>query len=171
MHTTAHDHRTATAYHDAGHMAIACHYGLPVGTVTLAANGEEHAHGHSALPLDAAIAGGPETEFQTLNLITCLVAGSIAEERYTGQLNVDVAEQDHEQAWRLSVEVADTDRAAEALMNWLTIRAEQDVNRFWNEITAIAALLMETGSVTPAQARDAARELDRRRTSRPEASR
>ena len=166
MHTTAHDHRTATAYHEAGHMAIACHYGLPVGTVTLHSHDAEHTHAHATLTLEGGVARGPADEFHTLNLITCLVAGAIAEERYTGQLNVDVAEQDHEQAWRLSVEVADTDRAAEALMNWLTIRAEQDVNRFWNEITAIAALLMEFGSVTPEQARNAARELDRRRTAR-----
>lgn len=167
MHTSAHDHRTATAYHEAGHLAIASHYGLPLGTVTMHADdGSEHAHVHTALPLEAAGARSADGSFHVLNQITCLVAGAIAEERYTGQLNVDVAEQDHEQAWRLSVEVADTDRAAEALMNWLTIRAEQDVNRFWNEITAIAALLMETGSVTPDQARDAARELDRRRAAR-----
>ena len=167
MHTTAHDHRTSTAYHEAGHMAVACHYGLPVGPVRLHAHDAEHAHAHAALALETA-SGGTDDGFRTLNLITCLVAGAIAEERYTGQLNVDVAEQDHEQAWRLSVEVADTDRGAEALMNWLTIRAEQDVNRLWNEITAIAALLMTTGSVTPEQAREVAREMDRRRTARPE---
>lgn len=168
MHMTAHTHRTASAYHEAGHLAIACHYGLPVGTVTLHAGGAETPHRHTALPLEESVARGPEGGFQTLNLITCLVAGAIAEERYTGELNVDIAEQDHEPAWRLSVEVADTDRGAEALMNWLTIRAEQDVNRLWNEITAIAAILMSEGSVTPEQARQVAREMDRRRTARTE---
>ena len=168
MHTTAHTHWTALAYHEAGHLAIACHYGLPVGTVTIHADGAETPHRHSALPLDASVARGSAGGFETLNLITCLVAGAIAEERYTGDLNVDIAEQDHEQAWRLSVEVADTDRGAAALMNWLTIRAEQDVNRLWNEITAIAALLMSEGSVTPEQARQVAREMDRRRTARRE---
>ena len=168
MHTSAHDERTATAYHEAAHMAIACHYHLPVGRVTLHAEAEEQASEHTPLSLAAAITPGAEAGFQTLNLITCLIAGAIAEERYTGKLNVDVAEGDHEQAWRLAIEIADTDRAAEALMNWLTIRAEQDVNRFWNEITAIAALLLETGAVTPEQARAAGREADRRRSARTE---
>jgi ATP-dependent Zn protease len=167
MHTTAHDTRTATAYHEAGHLTIACHYQLPIGTVTL-----HHHDGdgprHTALPLEAPVAGGSEAAFQMLNLITCLIGGSIAEERYTGQVNSRIAEQDHEQAWRLAVEVADTDRGAEALMTWLTIRAEQDVNRLWNEITATAALLLERGSVTPEQAKSVVRELDRRHTPRPE---
>ena len=84
-------------------------------------------------------------------------------------MNVDVAEQDYEYAWRLAIEVADTERAAEALMNWLTIRAEQDVTRLWNEVTAIAATLIEKGTVTPEEARALGREADRRRTPRTDA--
>ena len=169
MHTSAHDDRTATAYHEAAHMAIACHYNLPVGPVTVHAEGTDKPHAHPPLPLETAIPQKADDNFQILNVITCLVAGAIAEERYTGgELDVDVASGDHEQAWRLAIRVADTDRAAEALMNWLTIRAEQDVNRCWNEITAIAALLLETGRVTPEQARAAGREPDRRRVVRAE---
>jgi ATP-dependent Zn protease len=169
MHTSAHHDRTATAYHEAAHMAVACHYNLPVGPVTIHAEGTDRPHTHPALPLETAIPSRADDSFQTLNVITCLVAGAIAEERYTGgDLDVDVASGDHEQAWRLAIQIADTDRAAEALMNWLTIRAEQDVNRCWNEITAIAALLLETGQVTPEQARAAGREADRRRAVRTE---
>ena len=124
---------------------------------------------HPALPLETAIHGRADASFQTLNVITCLLAGAIAEERYTGgQLNVDVASADHERAWRLAIQVADTDRAAQALLNWLTIRAEQDVSHCWNEFTAVAALLLETGTVTPEQARATGREADRRRVARTE---
>ena len=169
MHTSAHDERTATAYHEAAHLAIACHYNLPVGPVTIHAEGAEKPHAHPTMPLETAIDGRAEASFETLNVITCLVAGAIAEERYTGgQLDVAVASADHERAWRLAIQVADTDRAAEALMNWLTIRAEQDVNHCWNEITAIAALLLESGTVSPEQARAAGREADRRRVARAE---
>jgi len=168
MHTSAHDHRTAAAYHEAGHLAVAAHYGLPVATVTL------HLHltdtdtdgVHQPLPVEHSPVPPAEVSVQTLNLITSVLAGGIAEEKYTDGLNVDVAEQDYEQAWRLAIEVADTERAAEALMDWLTIRAEQDVARMWNEITAIAAHLIATGSVTPQDVHDLSREADRRRTPR-----
>jgi hypothetical protein len=166
MHMSPHDDRTATAYHEAAHIVIACHYDLPVGTVTLPVTGSGATAGHTPLPLQMTSPSGADAGFQTLNRITCLVAGAIAEERYSGSLDADVASADHEQAWRLAIEVADTDRAAEALMDWLTIRAEQDVSRFWNEITAIAALLLEQGSVSPEQARAAGREADRRRAAR-----
>lgn len=168
MHTRAHDDRTAAAYHEAAHLAIACHYNLPVGPVTIHAEGTDKPHVHPPVPLETAVPPRADDSFQTLNVITCLMAGAIAEERYTSRLDVDVASADHEQAWRLAIQVADTDRAAEALMNWLTIRAEQDVNHCWNDITAIAALLLQTGTVTPEQARDARREADRRRVARDE---
>ena len=168
MHTRAHDYRTATAYHEAGHLAVACHYALPVVPVTLHADHAHETHAHAPLPVAPASEARPDASFDTLNRITCLIAGGIAEEKYTDQLNTDVAEQDYEQAWRLAIEVADTERAAEALMDWLTIRAEQDVARLWNEITSIAAVLIESGSVTPEQARDLSREADRRRAARPE---
>ena len=166
MASSAHDEQTATAYHAAAHMAIACHYNLPVGRLSMAGQDTARAPGHTPLPIETDITPGAEPSFHTLNVITCLVAGAIAEERYSGRLNVAAAEGDHQQAWRLAIAVADTDRAAEALLDWLTIRAEQDVNRFWNEITAIAALLLENGSVTPEQARAVARDADRRRSPR-----
>jgi hypothetical protein len=169
MHNHAHDDRTAAAYHEAAHLAIACHYNLPVGPITIHAEGTEKPQAHPELPLETAIPGRADESFQTLNVITCLVAGAIAEERYTGgELNVAVASADHERAWRLAIQVADTDRAAEALMNWLTIRAEQEVDHCWNTITAVAALLLDRGTVTPEQARAAAREADRRRIPRSE---
>jgi hypothetical protein len=168
MHTRAHDDRTAAAYHQAAHLAIACHYDLPVGPVTIHEEGTDKPPVHPPVPLETAVPPRADDSFQTLNVITCLIAGAIAEERYMTQLDVDVASADHEQAWRLAIQVADTDRAAEALMNWLTIRAEQDVDHCWNDITAIAALLLQTGSVTPEQARDARREADRRRAARDE---
>lgn len=168
MHSSAHDHRTATAYHEAGHLAVACHYGLAVSPVTLHPDHTQAEHDHQPLPIEPADAPPTEVSFETLNVITSLLAGGIAEERYTDQLNVDVAEQDYDQAWRLAIEVADTEHAAEALMNWLTIRAEQDVTRLWNEVTAIASLLIETGSVTPEQAKELARDADRRRIPRSE---
>jgi hypothetical protein len=168
MHSSAQEQRTAIAYHEAGHLAIACHYGLPIGSVTVEPHGAGTPHVHAPLPVTTA--GPPAaTSFDTLNLITSVLAGGIAEERYTDQLNVDVAEQDYEYAWRLAIEVADTERAAEALMNWLTIRAEQDVTRLWNEVTAIAATLIEKGTVTPEEARALGREADRRRTPRTDA--
>jgi hypothetical protein len=166
MHTRAHDQRTAAAYHEAGHLAIACHYGLPIGPVTLHTHDTEQPHEHAPLPVTSIAAARQDESFETLNLITCLLAAGIAEEKYTDQLNVDVAEQDYEQAWRLAIEVADTERGAEALMNWLTIRAEQDVQRLWNEITAIAAMLIETGAITPEQVHALSREADRRRSAR-----
>lgn len=166
MHTRAHDHRTASAYHQAGHVAVALHYALPAAPVTLHAEQAYGAHDHPPLPVTSDSQTRPDASFETLNVITCLIAGGIAEEKYTDQLNTDVAEQDYEQAWRLAIEVADTERATEALMDWLTIRAEQDVTRLWNEITAIAAVLIETGTVTPEQARELSREADRRRTAR-----
>jgi hypothetical protein len=169
MHSSAHEQRTAVAYHEAGHLAIACHYGLPVRAVTVDPAGGDAPHAHAPFPVTAA-ATPAAISFDTLNLITSVLAGGIAEERYTDQLNVDVAEQDYEYAWRLAIEVADTERAAEALMNWLIIRAEQDVTRLWNEVTAIAAILIEKGTVTPEQARDLGRDADRRRTPRPDAS-
>ena len=155
MHTSAHDHRTATAYHEAGHLAVASHYALPIAAVTLDADDAEEAHAHHPLPV--AHSPASEVSFDTLNLITSLLAGGIAEEKYTDALDVDVAEQDYEEAWRLAIEVADTEHAAEALLNWLTIRAEQDVTRLWNEVTAIAALLIEAGSVSPQQVHDVSR--------------
>ena len=166
MHTSAHDERTATAYHEAGHLAVALHYALPVAPVTLTSDHPHEGHDHQPLPVAPTPAPPAEANIETLNFITSLIAGGIAEEKYTDQLNVDVAEQDYEQAWRLAIQVADTERAAEALMNWLTIRAEQDVLRLWNEITAIAALLIERGTVTPDQARELGREPDRRRSPR-----
>ena len=166
MHMSAHDQRTAAAYHEAGHLAVACHYGLPVAPVTIHAAHAQNEHDHAPLPVTPANAARSDGSFETLNLITCLIAGGIAEEKYSDQLNVDVAEQDYEQAWRLAIEVADTERGAEALMNWLTIRAEQDVNHLWNEITAIAAVLIEKGTVSPEHVRALSREPDRRRTGR-----
>ena len=53
-------------------------------------------------------------------------------------------------------------------MNWLTIRAEQEVNRLWNEVTAIASLLIEKGTVTPEEAHALSRDADRRRATRAE---
>lgn len=166
MHTSAHDKRTATAYHEAGHLAVALHYGLPVAPVELQSDHPHEGHEHQPLPVVPVTAAPADANIETLNFITALIAGGIAEEKYTDELNVDVAEQDYEQAWRLAIEVADTERAAEALMNWLTIRAEQDVARLWNEITAIAARLINGGAVTPEQARELQREADRRRTPR-----
>lgn len=166
MHTSAHDHRTATAYHEAGHLAVACHYRLPLATVTLHAHDADEAHVHHPLPIEHSATPAADVNFDTLNLITSLLAGGIAEEKYTDALNVDVAEQDYEEAWRLAIEVADTEHAAEALLNWLTIRAEQDVTRLWNEVTAIAAQLIETGTVIPQQVHDLSRDADRRRAPR-----
>ena len=164
MHTSAHDHRTAIAYHEAGHLAVASHYALPLSAVALHAPDE--AHVHHPLPVEPNLTPTGQVSFETLNLITSLLAGGIAEEKYTDDLNVDVAEQDYEEAWRLAIAVADTEHAAEALLNWLTIRAEQDVTRLWNEITAIAARLIESGSVTPQQVHELRREEDRRRAPR-----
>ena len=166
MHTSAHDHRTATAYHEAGHLAVASHYGLPIAAVTLQPDDEEEAHAHHPLPVAHSPAPLSEVSFDTLNLITSLLAGGIAEEKYTDALDVDVAEQDYEEAWRLAIEVADTEHAAEALLDWLTIRAEQDVTRLWNEVTAIAARLIETGSISPQQVHELSRDADRRRIPR-----
>src|SRR5687767_9672947 len=115
------DPRSLTAYHEAGHLAVACHYQLPVIAGTIQTDEADRELGHVLTPFETLISPGEGDEANTFHLITYYLAGVAAEQRFAGTADDDAATHDREQAWRLARELARSDRAADALIGWLRI--------------------------------------------------
>jgi hypothetical protein len=65
-----------------------------------------------------------------------------------------IAASDHEKAADLISRLAGSDRELDAWLNLLRIQTEQKVEVFWNEIEAIAAALLEHGTLSAKRCRE-----------------
>jgi hypothetical protein len=135
----------ATAYHEAGHVAVGFHFGLPIGAVSIVPT--EHSAGHfdwMDAPMD------PEKQ------ACCLLAGVFAESRVTDEYeDYDITAmggvEDFATVHGLARGMADEEEAEELMKQWRTQTIEV-LNEVWPGVIALADELLTRKCLTGEQA-------------------
>jgi len=134
----------ATAYHEAGHAIVAVALGKPVAKVTIERNsmrlGQCQMSHRRGQPVK------DELEVQMM----ILLAGVVAEARFTGAYNWDGARQDMIGIRRLSPTRAGSDAQAERIQQKLLSKTDHllDQTGHWESVVAIVEELKKTKSLS-----------------------
>ena len=94
---------------------------------------------------DPDVTDSPRTENFIIRAITHLLAGAASERKFRGCIDDDEWESDREKALGLALRITGSGEEAEALLNWLYLRAEGIVSHplYWPGIAVVAAALMK----------------------------
>jgi ATP-dependent Zn protease len=152
----------ATAYHEAGHAVVALSLGRSVEKLTIIRN---------SLRLGAVQIGkGRNSRKQDYFEIEALIllAGVVAEARYTGEYNWDGAQQDLRAVRRLSLARVETIKKAERLERRLLDKTEHHLDQpgNWDAVKLVAAELIQSQSISGRAARHLYDEVIKRVESR-----
>jgi hypothetical protein len=150
--------REGTAYHEAGHAVAALELGFRLKRVSIN-EGDDHfgtCEGHeppSWLQSDGSV--NARTRSWIERRIMGLLAGSVAEKRFTGRSNPDGARQDRRCAVNLAEYVCGNDEEIEAYLAWLKIRTANLLARpeRWAMVEAVAQALLEREAISGRQAK------------------
>jgi hypothetical protein len=153
-------HREATAYHEAGHAAIALALDRPVHRVSILPNQQRLGQ----CEFGKAVVRPSEDALEREALIA--LAGLAAEARFTGAYALDEAERDLRYVRRLVLE-RKSERAASRYEHRLLAKVEAMLGEsaIWKAVELIASELLEHGVISGRAARhlfDRAREIDER---------
>lgn len=138
----------ALAYHEAGHAVVSAYEGLRPSKATIVADGD--VLGSVAGPSRRAKSGSDKERARFEKDVVVLLAGPIAEVRFSGTRRSKFAAKDHEQAvWRIQSFESD-EKVQKAWLAYLEERAQAWIWRHWrcwNEIKLVAAALLERRSL------------------------
>lgn len=146
----------ATAHHEAGHAVAAWHLGIAVRMVMVTGDRSlgylgRMVHAPISTQLAEALEAGavsPAQRQRVEGLVMMMLAGELAERRHRGRANHLGASEDRAHARSLlTLITADPDEES-AYLSWLFIRARNLVEAHWPQITAVAAALLEQGTLT-----------------------
>lgn len=142
--------RLSTAFHEAGHVAVAVPQKFTIRRVTIERQPDclgitQFASGLTQR-IATALADGkytPDLRDMAERYILVVLAGPIAQQRQTGQENPIGASGDLEITNQLLLSMAGDCQEATYYYNWLRVRAERQVEQQWEQIERIAAALYE----------------------------
>lgn len=147
--------RRETAFHEAGHAAVALVLGYPPARASiLATEDHEGVVEHSFHPdLDAMLETLSNDVFEfdseqrtpLESTVQVLAAGRLAAER-AGFEGVG-SEGDSEKAWLLLERASRGEEEAEAYLHWLEARASTELRLVWAGVEALAGALLERGEL------------------------
>lgn len=143
----------ATAYHEAGHAVVACALRRNLHRVTIVADDDDDSLGACHYGIGARIQPEWESDTQVRRVIErdvlTSLAGMMAERRFTGRMNRQGADSDRmKAAWAASYlydgEVLD------AYLRFMLLRVDSmvAVPMNWHAIEAVAAALLNNGSLS-----------------------
>jgi hypothetical protein len=109
---------------------------------------------HTPFPPDFLPGEEPGDFGETLNRITMLLSGQLAERRHAGRWNHVGAGPDWREASHLARSVTRTDAECNALLKWLRLRADSLLEHLWPSVEGLAAAFLSEKTLTPERARE-----------------
>lgn len=145
---TSTKHLKATAYHEAGHAAVAWHQGIRVRHVSIVPDAEylgRVVHGDPLRGIRLDFDNSDRTRLRAERLCRVLLAGFLVEKRHTGRGNRIGASADHEAAVKLMDRFVTDNDEAEAWLNLLAIQTRNIIAlpHITAAIDALATALLE----------------------------
>ena len=145
----------ATAYHEAGHAVVALLLGMRLRSVTILFDEEHHNKGLCSCEPEKGLDRVdewplPRREAWANRRITFVIAGPIAEKRFTNRTNRAGSSADFDEAVRIAEKVSLSDREAERQIDWLWERANNllAVKETWKAVEEVAAALLAQQTLT-----------------------
>ena len=140
---------TLTAYHEAGHAAVALHLGRPIHKVSI--EPQRQRLGHCQLTRGSSKPAASVIEREAL----ILLAGMAAESRMSGRYNLEAAARDLRELETLSEIGGGSERQlARAQRRWLDkVESLLDRPGVWTTVSAIAKALLEQQTISGRMAR------------------
>ena len=144
-------HRSATAFHEAGHAVADFYLRHKIGKVTIIPEGDVKGRatniGRDYLEgIDVELT--PAKKERIFNKIIALATGHFAQKRFNARsVRTWQASSDNEKALRLAWLVSPDSEGAQLLLRWLYHEAEVLVNRRRRDISAVAQALLAKGTL------------------------
>jgi hypothetical protein len=149
--------RRATAYHEAGHVVAAWHFGLSIYCATIIPKGDmagsmEHGSPLRGIRLD--IDRSDRARVRAEKNVIVILAGPEAQRRHNPHSwRKWHAHSDYVAAADIALHFNSSADAADAHLNWLALQTRDIVSLRWHEIELVAAQLLERGAITGHEAK------------------
>ncbi len=151
--------RTATAYHEAGHLVVAWRLGLPVHRASIIRDAHAHGfvqHKNPLFGIRLEMDGTDRARLRAEKAIMVSLAGPIAQRRYNSRSWRSAhGNQDYDTATELVLYANGSPEAASAHLRWLEIRTADLLNACWHVVEGLSAELLVRGSMNSGEIRKA----------------